>query len=79
MPYRQLNNPSCRIGNLAAHIPTQGFVIHELVPIARRDIEGKNWLPLPSTATATRRFGFNLAYDRLVFIGLLFTWGTLKK
>jgi hypothetical protein len=27
----------------------------------------------------TRRFRFNLAYDRLVFNGLLFIWDTLKK
>jgi hypothetical protein len=26
LPYRQLNNPSCHIGNLAAHIPTWQFV-----------------------------------------------------
>jgi hypothetical protein len=33
------------------------------------------WLP----CRPTRRFSFNLAYDRLVFNGLLFIWGTLKK
>jgi hypothetical protein len=38
----------------------------------------KNWLPLSSNS-ATRGFSFHLAYDRLVFNGLLFIWGAFKK
>jgi hypothetical protein len=28
LPYRQLNNPSCQNGNLAAHIPTHSGLTH---------------------------------------------------
>jgi hypothetical protein len=35
----------------------------------------KNWLPLSSNSAVQ----INLAYDSLVFNGLLFIWGALKK
>jgi hypothetical protein len=40
----------------------------------------KKWLPLAAVVCRpTRGLNFHLAYDGLVFNGLLFTWGTFKN
>jgi hypothetical protein len=46
--------------------------------LARLKKKKKKRLLLSSNTQLARQFSFNLAYERLVFNGLLFIWGTFS-
>jgi hypothetical protein len=54
----------------------------EFLAIGRRPFKKQNWpdwrLASAIRNRSTRRAIFNLAYDRPVFNGLLFIWGTFR-